>query len=278
MKNIIPALMLVVTGVSTSAVAQLSARCSLDDQLTTVTAAQGRNAWSRKCGYISASREAYLNAENEYQVYTNACSNYPQVTAGSTCTQYVPDTEAAACIAGFIKLGSCVTGCFTPTQRVDFAGREMTVPQAYENGMKEVTALTPASQPGLLSYANQPIRAYVAGDTQEDIFLLKTREGRSLEVTAEHPMLMGDGTMVKARTLKVGDELLGANGKTLTLSSVTVFNFKGQVWNVRPQSTDKAENIMSAEGFLTGSVRFQNEWAADDYRLSLRDEFNVSGL
>ncbi|MET0402619.1 MAG: hypothetical protein ABW123_09460, partial [Cystobacter sp.] len=136
MKNLIPALMLVVTGFSTTAAAQLSARCSLDDQLTTVPAAQGRNAWSRKCGYISASREAYLNAENEYQVYTNACSNYPQVQGGSTCTQYVPDTVDAACLQGLVKLGSCVTGCFTKTQRVDFAGRELTVPEAYENGHK----------------------------------------------------------------------------------------------------------------------------------------------
>jgi hypothetical protein len=278
MKNLLSALMLVVTGFSTTASAQLSARCSLDDQLTTVPSAQGRNAWSRKCGYISASREAYLNGENEYQVYTNACSNYPQVQAGSTCTQYVPDDVNAACLQGLVKLGSCVTGCFTPTQRVDFAGRELTVPEAYAQGQKDVTALTPSARPGLLTYANQPIRAFIAGDTQEDIFLLKTREGRSLEVTAEHPMLMGDGTMVKARTLKVGDQLLGANGQMLTLSAVTVFNFKGQVWNVRPQSKDKAENIMSAEGFLTGSVRFQNEWAADDYRLSLRDEFDVSGL
>ncbi|EPX57947.1 hypothetical protein D187_004481 [Cystobacter fuscus DSM 2262] len=278
MKNILSALMLVVTGFSTSAVAQLSARCSLDDQLTTTTSAQGRNAWSRKCGYISASREAFLNSENEYQVYTNACASYPTVQPGSTCAQYVPDNEAAACIAGLVKLGSCVTGCFTPTQRVDFAGRQLPVPEAYANGMKEVTALTPAAQPGLLSFANQTIRAYVAGDTQEDIFLLKTREGRSLEVTAEHPMLLNDGTMVKARTLKAGDTLMGADGKALTLSEVTVFNFKGQVWNVRPQSTDKAENVMSAEGFLTGSVRFQNEWAADDYRLSLRDEFEVGGL
>lgn len=278
MKNLLPALMLVVTGLSTSAAAQLSARCSLDDQLTNETSAKGRNAWAKKCGYISASREAFLNSENEYQVFSNACASYPQVAAGSSCTQRVPDNSAEACIQGLTKLGSCVTGCFTPTQHVDFAGQELTVPDAYAKGLKEVKALSPASQPSRLSFSSQPIHAYVMGDTQEDIFLLKTREGRSVEVTAEHPMLLGDGTMVKARTLKAGDELLGADGKKLTLSDVTVFNFKGQVWNVRPKSKDKAENIMSAEGFLTGSVRFQNEWAADDYRLSLRDEFEIGGL
>ncbi|PTL75324.1 hypothetical protein DAT35_55750 [Vitiosangium sp. GDMCC 1.1324] len=263
---------------STPAMAQLSARCSLDDQLTTVDAAHGRNAWSRKCGYISASREAYLNSENEYQVYSNACSNYPNVVAGSTCTQYVPSEESAACLTGLVKLGSCVTGCFTPSQRVDFNGRQVPVPEAYASGVKTVTALSQDAQVGALAFGQQAIRTYVVGDTKEDIFLLKTTDGRSIEVTAEHPMLKSDGVMVKARTLSAGDELLGADGKKLTLSTVSVFNFKGQVWNVRPESHDKTENVMSAEGFLTGSVRFQNEWAADDYRLSLRDELDVSGL
>lgn len=278
MKNILIAAAVFATCFSSTALAQLSTRCFQDDQLVTTELARGRNAWARRCGLITATREAYLNAENEYQVFTNGCYAYPAVPQGSTCTFHVPATEASACIPNLVKLGTCVAGCVTPSQNVEFAGRMLPVPVAYEQGLATVTTLSKDSEAGLLRYSEQPIRSYVAGETQEDIFTLETVEGRRLEVTAEHPMVLADGTMVKARTLQAGDTLLGADNTRLHLSRVTVFNFKGQVWNVRPESTNKLENVMNAEGFLTGSVRFQNEWAADDYRLNLRDDADVSGL
>lgn len=278
MKNVFIAVAVFSVCLSSTALAQLSTRCFQDDQLVTIELARGRNAWARKCGLITATREAYLNTENEYQVFTNGCFAYPAVPAGSTCSFFVPAEESAACISGLNKLGTCVAGCTTPSQKVAFGGRMLPVPEAYASGLTTVTSLSPDSEPGFLRYGEQAIRSYVAGDTQEDIFTLETQEGRRLEVTAEHPMVLEDGTMVKARTLKAGDTLLGADGVKLHLNRVTVFNFKGQVWNVRPESKVKLENVMNAEGFLTGSVRFQNEWAQDDYRLSLRDDVDVGGL
>ncbi|QRK13481.1 hypothetical protein JQX13_06105 [Archangium violaceum] len=263
---------------SSTALAQLQTRCFQDDQLETSELARGRNAWARKCGLITAAREAYLNEANEYQVFTNGCYAYPNVPAGSTCSFHVPASEAQACLTGLIKLGTCVAGCFTPSQHVDFGGRDVTVPEAYASGLTQVTALTADARLDALSFGNQPIRSYVAGDTQEDIFLLQSSDGRRIEVTSTHPMLLADGTMVKAHALKEGDRLLGSDGSKLELSSVSVFSFKGKVWNVRPASQNKTENVMSAEGFLTGSVRYQNEWASDDYRLSIREEVDVSGL
>ncbi|NTX64322.1 hypothetical protein HUA74_27070 [Myxococcus sp. CA051A] len=278
MKNAFIAVAVFSVCLSSTALAQLSTRCFQDDQLTTIDLARGRNAWARRCGLITATREAYLNTENEYQVFTNGCFAYPAVPAGSSCTFFVPAVESAECITGLNKLGTCVAGCTTPSQKVAFGGRMLPVPEAYASGLTTVTALSPDSEAGFLRYGEQTIRSFVAGDTQEDIFTLETQEGRRLEVTAEHPMVLEDGTMVKARTLQAGDTLLGADGVKLHLSRVTVFNFKGQVWNVRPESQVKLENVMNAEGFLTGSVRFQNEWAQDDYRLSLRDDVDVSGL
>lgn len=278
MKNILIASAVFAVCFSSTAMAQLSTRCFQDDQLTTSELAKGRNAWARRCGLITATREAYLNGENEYQVFTNGCYSYPAVPGGSTCTFFVPAVESAACIPNLTKLGTCVAGCVTPSMKVQFAGRMVPVPDAYESGVLTVTALSQDSTAGLLRYGEQPIRSFVAGDTQEDIFTLETQEGRRLEVTAEHPMVLEDGTMVKARTLTAGNVLMGADGAKLHLSRVTVFSFKGKVWNVRPESKEKIENVMNAEGFLTGSVRFQNEWAQDDFRLSLRDDLDVSGL
>jgi hypothetical protein len=275
MKNALIAL--AVLSIATPAAAQLSTRCWEDDQLGTVTLAQGRNAWSKKCGYISQAREDYLNSVNEYQVYTNGCYAYPNVPAGSNCTQFVPADGAAACITGLVKLGSCVTGCYTPDQRLTFNGEFQAIDQAYINKTRTVTALDKNATMDNLIFGEQAIYDFIAGDTNEYIYVLRAAD-RQVQVTSEHPMVRGDGQMVKAKTLKAGDILLGADGSKLQLESVSTFFYHGTVWNVRPESRNMVENVLNAEGFLTGSVRFQNEWADTDFRLSIRDEVDVGTL
>ena len=263
---------------SASALAQLQTRCSLDDQLGT-TNAIGRNAWSRKCGYISVSSENYLNSEGMYQVYSQACATYPSIPAGSDCVRYAPISESEACVSPtLVKLGTCYAGCYTPEQRLMFKGEFQPIEGAYQSNMSSVTALTTASSLGALSFGEQAIRTYVAGKTSEDIFVLQAADGRRVEVTGNHPMVRADGEMVTAKTLQMGDSLLGADGQQLSLSRIEVFPYAGYVWNVQPQSKERLENILNAEGFLTGSVRFQNEWAEEKFRLLTRDELDVGSL
>ncbi|WP_211241608.1 Hint domain-containing protein [Cystobacter fuscus] len=267
-------------GISSPAMAQLATRCTLDDQLTNATLAQGRNAWARKCGFISAAKEAYLNSEGEYQVFLEGCYAYPSVIPGSSCSRFIPADVNAACIGltEISKLGTCVTGCLTPTQKVSFGGKHMPIPEALASGAPTVTALTPSATMLAPTYSEQPIRAYIAGDTIEDVFALHLTNGITLEVTSEHPMVDGEGNLVKAKSLKAGDLLLASDGQKVSISDINVFRFKGYVWNVQPSSHDKAENIFDVEGLLTGSVRFQNEWADIHYRLATREEADVQGL
>ncbi|MFY0583329.1 Hint domain-containing protein [Cystobacter fuscus] len=267
-------------GVSSTAMAQHTARCTLDDQLTTTTLAQGRNAWARKCGFITTTKEAYLNSEGEYQIFLEGCYSYPNIPAGSTCTKFVPASETAACIplAELSKLGTCPTGCVTPGQKVSFGGKSMPVPEALASGERTVTALTPTATLLAPTFSEQTIRTYVSGDTVEDVFSLSLANGRLLEVTSEHPLVDGEGNIVKAKSLQAGDTLLASDGQKVSISSINVFRFKGYVWNVQPVSHDKAENIFDLEGMLTGSLRFQNEWADLNYRLAFREEADVQGL
>ncbi|PTL75312.1 Hint domain-containing protein [Vitiosangium sp. GDMCC 1.1324] len=280
MRALLVVAVLAVTGVSSTAMAQHTARCTLDDQLTTAALGAGRNAWARKCGFITAAKEAVLNEEGEYQVFLQGCYSYPNVVAGSSCTRYVPASESEACIPldQLAKLGSCPVGCFTPTQKVAFNGKRTEIPEAYRAGERTVTALSQNATLDAPAFGEQSIRTYVSGDTDEDVFALKTADGRIIEVTADHPLVDGEGNIVKAKTLKLGDKLLASNGKQVPITEVTVFRFKGYVWNVQPVSHEKIENILDVEGLLTGSIRFQNEWADIHYRLGLRDEANVQGL
>ncbi|MCY1019996.1 Hint domain-containing protein [Pyxidicoccus sp. MSG2] len=263
---------------STTASAQLATRCFTDDQLTTTTLSQGRNNWSYKCGYISAAKRDFLNSEGEYQVYSGGCYSFAVTGATATCTFFIPADVNAPCVANLVKLGTCVTGCYTAREKVAFDGKYWPIEDAYAAGVKSVTALTRDALLESPSTGEQAIRTFVAGDTVEDVFAIQTADGRRVEVTSEHPMVIASGEMVKAKTLKKGDLLLGTRGEKVEISDISVFRYEGKTWNVQPVSHEKIENVLDVKGLLTGSVRFQNEWADDHYRLSLRDEASVDGI
>jgi len=263
------ACLLFIVGTSSIASAQLATRCS-EDQLG-VADAQGRNLWAAKCGYITPAAATFYNSDGDYEVFTVGCGH-----AG--CNPYIPVAQADACIIGLVKLGTCVAGCYTPEQKVVFNGTPQGIQHAYESGLTTVTGLVEGSTMHDMSFAEQPIRTYVAGDTTESIFVLRDKKGDTIQVTSEHALVRADGTIVKAKTLKKGDRIVKANGKTAKLDEVSQFMFTGTVWNVQPASHNKAENILKAQGFLVGSVRFQDEWADDVFRLTLRDELDVSRL
>lgn len=113
---------LILNPLSSTAWAQLAGRCSGDDNLTPQQA-QGRNAWARKCNYISTTKEAVLNADGEYQVFANACFQKPCST--NNCLHFAPVSASAPCISGLILLGSCVASVASPVQRYLLAEAEV---------------------------------------------------------------------------------------------------------------------------------------------------------
>jgi len=276
MKVSVLACFLFVIGTSSVASAQLTARCS-EDALG-VADAQGRNGWAYNCGLITQAARDFYNLDADYVVFTVGCGH-----AG--CSPFIPVTPTDSCLVpgvpsppGPTILGFCKAGCYTPEQKVLFNGTYSGVQHAYETHKTTVTGLTAGSSLRDLSFAEQPIQTYVAGSTTEDIFVLKDRRGDTVKVTSEHPMVLEDGTVVKARSLQKGDQLAKADGTMSRLVEIKTFSFTGTVWNVEPASHDKAENILVGQGFLTGSVRFQNEWADEVFRLSRRDDLDVSKL
>ncbi|ATB35285.1 hypothetical protein CYFUS_000697 [Cystobacter fuscus] len=124
MKDIRLMVVLACVGVSGVAQAQLALRCTSDDRLTTLAQKKGRNAWARKCGYISTTREANLNSFSEYQVFANGCFTQPCAPTANNCVYFVPASEYAPCIGGLTPVGSCdarLEGAPSDTMLADIA-------------------------------------------------------------------------------------------------------------------------------------------------------------
>ncbi|MFY0583324.1 hypothetical protein ACN28S_61590 [Cystobacter fuscus] len=240
------AALLAVLGFSSPAMAQLSQRCTVDDRLLNRTVATGRNAWARKCGFISQTKQLFLNEEGEYQVFSNGCYAYPNIVVGSSCIQHVPVSELAACIPlGALSLiGTCPIGYVLSARGQ--APADMTL---------------------------EP-----TGENLEEVFSFKLANGRDLDVPAHLLLVDGEGNLVKAKTLAPGDELLGSDGQKISISDINVSRFQGYIWDLLPLSHAQAGNTLDVGGVLTGSPRAQSEWARINARLAFREEVDVQGL
>lgn len=110
------------------------------------------------------------------------------------------------------------------------------------------------------------------------MLILEGENGRRLEVSPNHAIVAADGSVVPANTLREGDGILDQYWHVVPLLKIQTREYEGTVMNILPQSREKKENILIAEGFLTGSMRFQNQWARQSFRLMLRDNLDVTGL
>lgn len=172
----------------------------------------------------------------------------------------------------------CTEECYTPGQSLMFGGSYQSVDSAYSSSTATVTALASGSTAEFVSLSEQPIQEYVQSRHDGDVFTLTMDRGQQIEVTANHPMVGGEGKMVPAQSLAIGDVLLTSEGDLTAIVGISKRNFSGTVWNLRPASIKKEENVLVVNGVLTGSIRFQNQWKADAGRFLRTDAFDVSGL
>ncbi len=235
-------------------------RCA-DDQANAREQVAGRNAWCVKCGYAEQEEADWFTAHDRYTTFTNLDA---------------PWDANAACVTGAIVLAECkLAGCYTPGQRVMFGGDYVAIDQAASEAFTPtITSLRPQwFMEDDLSWVEEPIESFILGDESKPVLRITAENGLSVEVTDNHPMVDAAGNVLPAAEVKKETRLL-TEGGPVTVVSVTSRSYKGKVWNVQPESLRTEANIHLAEGFVTGSVRFQDEWAEDETRLRLRRRIN----
>ena len=121
--------------------------------------------------------------------------------------------------------------------------------------------LTPDSTLDELSLQKNPVATYTTElwDTEHVIYEITTASGGQLRITDEHPVIQGEGRVVQAKTLAVGDDLVTVDGELDPIVDVQVTSHWGKVYNLKPESRDRVSNVLVAQGYLVGSSAYQNE-------------------
>lgn len=157
-----------------------------------------------------------------------------------------------------------------------FEGRYLSIPDAAEKNVQTVTALSNLNFLGApVSLSEQVIAGIVSGTTDETLLAVTVDSGRRIIVTANHPLVDATGRIVFAADIVPGTRLSMVDG-TDEVKGVERVPFSGRVWHILPKSESVAANILVAEGFLNGSIRYQDEWAEDESRLFLRHNVNLA--
>ena len=157
--------------------------------------------------------------------------------------------------------GYCEASCYTPEQKVLFSDGYQSIVDATASLREDVVTLTPDStlddiqlQVGRTHSFTKEIR-----DTNHPIVEVRTASGGLVRVTVEHPVINGQGRIVAAQTLKVGDELVKADGTRDEIVEINRTTHYGKVYNLRPAATELVSHVLVAEGYLMGSSLFQND-------------------
>lgn len=176
------------------------------------------------------------------------------------CNLY-SDREGKNRTGVFFNNGYCRSSCYTPEQEVLFAGGSFQIADALEERRRDLVTLTPESTLDDIRLQIGQTAAYVAEfrDSQHPIVEVNTASGGLLRVTLEHPVVNGDGRLVTAKELKVGDELVKRDGTRDEIVKIDNSAHFGKVYNLQPVGADRVSNLLIAQGYVVGSALFQDD-------------------
>lgn len=285
MKKIIALVLAMVLQVNSSHALMESTRCTVSGDSLDGEQAKGRNAWALKC-YPDLKFEAdadgnFMATDAKTGVTALGYPFFVQTDGVGNIVGYVqaPVDPAAPCWDTNIykKSGFCIAGCFTPEQEILFADGYVAIKEAKEKDMSSILTYD-GSVKGHPTFKISELVGYTvdAEEYNQPILIIKTASGGEIRVTPNHPLVDSRGYMITAETFKVGDSLVSFVGKNDVVQSIERVDYFGKVYNVNMGTHDISTNIIVAQGFLSGTVYFQNEGLEHLNRMVLRDSNLIS--
>ncbi|HET9624875.1 MAG TPA: Hint domain-containing protein [Kofleriaceae bacterium] len=189
----------------------------------------------------------------------------PNANINSPCTLFTdPNGVTPYTGANYFVAFYCAAGCYTADQQVAFGKGDEKIIDAYTELRNDVVTLAPDATLDDPRTQVSPVLSYTrdAREGNQVIYIVTTQSGGQLKVTNSHPVMVSDGVsgkLVMAEKLHVGDELVKADGTPDAVASIEKQNYFGRAYNLQPVTTDHVQNILIAQGYLVGSLRFQND-------------------
>lgn len=262
------------------AAATESARCAAANDSLDIPQASSRTEWAFKCypglrGSMPGKQVVLKDTQ------TGATfPGYPTFALidennGNIISYWAGPTDANASCDDALKysfIGFCRAGCYTPDQAILFSQGFISIADAKNKLRDDLMTVSKDSSLDNLNFSLSQLDSYTVDPIakKQKILVIQTQDGGELKITLNHPMLDSEGVMRSANSLSVGEKLVKMDGSLDRITSIKEIDYIGKVFNVHPTSADPSENIVVAQGYLSGSVYFQNEGIKEINRMALR--------
>ncbi|MES2504693.1 MAG: hypothetical protein V4534_07440 [Myxococcota bacterium] len=187
---------------------------------------------------------------------------------------FAPTNKDADCTVpdNYNSLFFCAAGCYTPEQKLWFVDGHIGIMDAYVSNISKIMVLESGSSIDNLTYKIGEIAYFITDAVPgiQKILNFSMLSGGKLKVTGNHPLIDGKGYMRAANTFSTNDQLILASGALDPVVSIEETSYEGKVYNVETVSEHLVEKVVVGEGYLNGSVYYQNEGVKYLNRLLLR--------
>ncbi|MFP2912313.1 hypothetical protein ACLESD_46285, partial [Pyxidicoccus sp. 3LFB2] len=223
-----------------------------------ITTWGGRDMRYWQSSFTSEWNDAYAQNYILYPVYADPWNMYaPWKGPGSIGTttaaltgpeiQMLPHTVKPAHIE---MDGLCEPGCYTPDQQILLSDGPRGIRESLETGRLDLVTLTPEATFAKLDLMENKVQTYTLDrkEGEQEILTFHTASGGELRVTTEHPLVMPDGTLKRAREVSAGESLVTKEGKFDLIVEVDKDLVVTKAYNVAPGDDGPASNILVGAG------------------------------
>jgi len=190
-----------------------------------------------------------------------------------------PVAESGRCEdipAGYQVAFFCASGCYAPDQGVLFGNGYETLVDAKAKKLASIMSLGEESTLDGVKLQESSVGEIVtdmgaaAKTVKQELRHFKMASGGELKITLNHPLVTKEGKIRPASEFTVGEFLVKADGSLDAIADITKYEHVGKVYNVSVDSQNPVEQIIVAQGYLNGSLYYQNEGVREVNRQLLR--------
>jgi len=189
-----------------------------------------------------------------------------------------PTSDSGSCDAippGYQVAFFCASGCYSPEQGLLFVGGYENLVDAKSKGLGAIVSVSAQSTLEELKLQESRLGEIIgdigsAAKASQRMLHFVMASGGELKITLNHPLVTADGKMRRADELAKGDLLVRADGTLDPIKDIVEYTHAGKVYNVSVDSSDPKEQIVIAQGYLNGSLYYQNEGVRELNRKLLR--------
>ncbi len=121
-----------------------------------------------------------------------------------------------------------------------------------------------------VSYSRNPVALATLGKETQELVVIQTNDGRVLKVTQGHPVLLADGRMIQAKTLKVTDPMLDIHGNPVSIKRIDSDKFIGEVVNFTANAKKIQGHVLFAESLAVGDLYWQTQVESESKQIQIR--------